>query len=176
MWATCLTDFALFQACRCRICARHTTFAWIRQQHQHQPRGTAAFTNWMLTHVDDTLEAYLSKGHTESVLSAVDSLALESRRELPTGCAPTMQDVPHALSGLALHWHGLDMCIDVLVTIDCLPCTSKLLQSKITDNMINDQLAVPTNNWPNAKVHLGEYRQLGHVISCLPDAFHQCNL
>ena len=48
MWATCLTDFALFQACRCRICARHTTFAWIRQQHQHQPRGTAAFTNWSL--------------------------------------------------------------------------------------------------------------------------------
>ena len=48
MWATCLTDFALFQACRCRICARHTTFAWIRQPHQHQPRGTAAFTNWSL--------------------------------------------------------------------------------------------------------------------------------
>ena len=123
-----LTDRLLsLSACKCRICARKTTFAWIRQQHQHQPKGTAAFTNCMLTHVDDTREEDLSKHYTINVLSALDSLALELRHELPTGCTPTMQDVPQALPGLALHWHGLDICIDVLGTIDCLLCTGKLL-------------------------------------------------
>ena len=86
----------------------------------------------MLTHVDDTLEAYLSKGHTENVLSALDSLALESRHELPTECATTRQDVPHALSGLALHWQKLDQC--TLIAFDRLLCTGKLLQSAIANS------------------------------------------
>ena len=99
--------FLSLSACKCRICARNTTFAWNRQQHQHQPWHSSLYQ----------LDAHAN------VLSALDSLALESRHELPTGCAPTMRDVPRALSGLALHWHRLDKC--TLVAFDCLLCTGK---------------------------------------------------
>ena len=91
-----------------------------------------------------------SKGHIKSVLSALDSLALEAQHELPTQCFPTMQNVAYALSDSALHWHGLDMCIKILVAIDCLLCTGKSLQSKIASSKINDQLTFPTTRWPNA--------------------------
>ena len=117
--------FLSLSACKCRICARNTTFAWNRQQHQHQPRHGSLYQ----------LDAHAN------VLSALDSLALESRHELPTECAATRQDVPHALSGLALHWQGLDQ--RTWVAFDRLPCTGKLLQSEIA-NSGNDQLAVPT--------------------------------
>ena len=61
--------------------------------------------------------------------SALDNLALDSLHELAAyGVRSTLQDVPHALSGLALHWHGLDNC--TLVAFDCLLRTGTPLQSK----------------------------------------------
>ena len=62
-----------------------------------------------------------------------------------------MQIVAYALSGLALHWHGLDKCIQTLVACDCLLCTGKLLQSAIAHSVINDQLTIAIANWPEAK-------------------------
>ena len=36
------------------------------------------------------------------------------------------------------------MCIEILVGFDCLLCTGELLQLKIADSMINDQLTFTT--------------------------------
>ena len=43
------------------------------------------------------------------------------------------------------------MCIKILVGFDCLLCTGKLLQLKIADSMINDQLTLATVNWADTK-------------------------
>ena len=107
-------------------------------------------------HFNDASGKSVSKGHLEDVLaldgfahsiqSFVDtSCGLQttwSRDELPTRCFPTMQIITYALTGLALHWHGLNMCIQTLVALDCLLCTGKLLQSTAANSMINNQLTI----------------------------------
>ena len=77
-----------------------------------------------------------------------------------------MQIVAYILSGVALHWHGLDECIQTWVAFDCLLCTGKLLQSAIAHSMINDQLTIATTNWPEAK---------GEEFTGIPDTVNVTN-
>ena len=53
-----------------------------------------------------------------------------------------MQIMTCALTGLALYWHGLNICIQTLVALDCLLCTGKLLQPTAANSMINNQLTI----------------------------------
>ena len=61
------------------------------------------------------------------------------------------QDMAYALSGLALHWQWFDMCVGILIGFDCLLRTGELLQLRVADIMINDQLAFATINLPDTK-------------------------
>ena len=57
----------------------------------------------------------------------------------------------YALSGLALHWHWVDMSVGILIGFDCLLRTGELLQLRVADIMMNDQLTFATINLPDTK-------------------------
>ena len=61
------------------------------------------------------------------------------------------QDMAYALSGLALHWHWVDMSVGILIGFDCLLRTGELLQLRVADIMMNDQLTFATINLPDTK-------------------------
>ena len=61
------------------------------------------------------------------------------------------QDMAYALSGLALHWHWVDMSVGILIRFDCLLRTGELLQLRVADIMMNDQLTFATINLPDTK-------------------------
>ena len=121
-------------------------------------------------HFDSFLVKSVSKGHIGDVLSASDRFAPSiqnllntswgvhsawSRHELPTRYFPTMQDVAYALSDLALHWHGLDMCIQILVAFDCLLCTGKWLQlnNRPQPDKRSADNSVPSNSFVGYQVY-----------------------
>ena len=57
----------------------------------------------------------------------------------------------YALSGLALHWHWIDMSVGILIGPDRLLRTGELRQLRIADSMMNDQLTFATINLPDAR-------------------------
>ena len=65
------------------------------------------------------------------------------------------QDMAYALSTLALQWHWVDMSVGILIGFDCVLRTGELLQLRVADIMMNDQLTFATINLPDT---IGEKR------------------
>ena len=61
------------------------------------------------------------------------------------------QDMAYALSKLALQWHWVDMSVGILIGFDCVLRTGELLQLRVADIMMNDQLTFATINLPDTK-------------------------
>ena len=61
------------------------------------------------------------------------------------------QDMAYALSELALQWHWVDMSVGILIGFDCVLRTCELLQLRVADIMMNDQLTFATINLPTPK-------------------------
>ena len=59
------------------------------------------------------------------------------------------QDMAYAPAELALHGHRADMSVGTLVGLDCLLRTGELLQLRIANIMMNDQLTFATIDLPD---------------------------
>ncbi len=144
--------------------ACNTFFAWIRQHQQHLPADTTALDNLIVLYIDCAWEEskskitlvicsgpYTASYQASSCLNASWRMHSAWSRHLPTRCLPVTQDMAYALSGLALHWHWIDMSVGILLGPDRLLRTGKLLQLRIADSVRNDQQTFATINWPDAR-------------------------
>ena len=61
------------------------------------------------------------------------------------------QDMAYALSELARQWHWADLSVGILIGFDCVLRTGELLQLRVADIMMNDQLTFATINLPTPK-------------------------
>ena len=62
-----------------------------------------------------------------------------------------IQDIAYALSELARQWHWADLSVGILIGFDCVLRTGELLQLRVADIMMNDQLTFATINLPTPK-------------------------
>ena len=101
--------------------------------------------------VNSFLMTSVGEAHVKNVLSASRRLhSASSCHEPPTRYFATNQDVPYARSDPALHLHGLDICIQIVLACVGLLCACKCLQLKCRPQ---PESSAPSNSFSGDQVY-----------------------